>query len=119
MERASTSWLLPAKIYNMNYKTILGKTVQLTSERKLHIEERHPDVIIHLPKVKRVLISPDEIRIDTQDQQVLLFYKYFSTIDTGKYLVVIVKINERNFILTYYSTYRLKSGVKYEYQKTT
>ena len=98
----------------MNYKSILGKTVELTSERKRHIVQRHPDMIIHLYKIKNVLLSPDHLRIENYDQRVLLFYKYFDNIDEGKYLVVVVKINERNFILTFYSTHRIKSGEKYE-----
>jgi len=80
----------------------------------MHIIQRHPDVIDHLPKIKEILLAPDEIRIDSYDSSVLLFYKFFDRINVGKYLVVIVKTNERNFILTFYSTYRIKSGEKYE-----
>ncbi|MBI2327851.1 hypothetical protein HYU92_06040 [Candidatus Curtissbacteria bacterium] len=83
----------------MKYKTILEKTVELTQERKRHIFERHPD----------------EIRIDKLDKNVLLFYRYFSKIGNGKYLVVAIKMNERNFILTFFSTYRIKTGEKYEF----
>lgn len=98
----------------MRYKTILGKIVELTPERIRHISEGHPDVIVHFPKIKRVLAVPNEIRVDKQDPKTLLFYKFFSNIGDGKYLVVVVKINLRNFILTFFSTYRMKSGEKYE-----
>lgn len=98
----------------MQYKTILGKTVELTKERKEHIFQRHPDVIPHFSKIKQVLLDPDQVRIDNQDPRVLLFYKYFSTISEGKYLAVVVKTDDRNFILTCYSTYRIKSGEEYE-----
>ena len=102
----------------MKYHTILDKTVELTDERKLHIFQRHADVIDHFAKIKQVLRSPDEIRIDTQDANVLLFYKHFGTIGNGKYLVVVVKVNTRNFILTCYTTHRIKSGELYERKKT-
>jgi hypothetical protein len=98
----------------MRYQSILGKTVELTSERKKHIIQHHPDVTTFLPKIKKVLLIPDQIRIDNYDPRVLLFYKYFDNIDKGKFLVVVFKINERNFILTFYSTHRIKSGEKYE-----
>ena len=101
----------------MLYKTILGIKVELTQERKRHIFLQHPDVIDHLSKTKQVLLGPDEIRIDNQEQKVLLFYKYFSNIGTGKYLVAVIKTNKRSFILTVYSTYRLKTGAKYEFKK--
>ncbi len=99
----------------MKYKTILGKIVELTKERIKHISETHPDVIEHLPKIKTALLKPDQIRTDNLDSKVLLFYKYFSKIGDGKYLVVVIKTNKRNFILTFFSTYRMKTGEKYEF----
>ena len=103
----------------MVYKSIIGKKIELTEERKQHILIRHPDVASHFSKTPKVLSNPDEIRIDSEDQHVLLFYKYFSKIGSGKYLAVVVKINNRNFILTEYSTYRIKTGVKYDIKKST
>ncbi len=99
----------------MKYKTILGKIVELTDERIKHVKETHPDVIEHLPKIKNTLLIPDQVRIDNLDPKVLLFYKYFSKIGNGKYLVAVVKLNKRNFILTFYSTYRIRTGKKYEF----
>lgn len=99
----------------MKYKTVIDKSVELTAERLQHIHERHPDVIQYVPKIKSVLAKPDQIRIDNLNPKVLLFYKYFSKIGKGKYLVVPVKTNERNFILTFFSTYRMKTGEKYEF----
>lgn len=101
----------------MFYKTVLGTKVELTQERKKYIFLQHPDVIDHFSKIKQVLLGPDEIRIDNQDQKVLLFYMYFSKIGAGKYLVAVIKTNKRSFILTVYSTYRLKTGAKYEFKK--
>lgn len=98
----------------MRYQSVLRNTVELTSERKRHIAKRHPDVIIHFSKIKNILLTPDQIRIDNYDPSVLLFYKYFGKIDESKYLVVVVKTNKRNFILTFYSTRRIKTGEKYE-----
>ena len=98
----------------MTYKSIIGKKIELTDERRQHILTRHPDVAIHFPKVSKTLLEPDEIRADKEDKNVLLFYKYFSKIGSGKYLVVVVKFNKRNFLLTLYSTYRIKTGEKYE-----
>ena len=101
----------------LNYKTVLGFKVELTNERKKHIFLQHPDIVEHFSRVKQILLAPDEIRIDNQDAQVLLFYKYFSKIGTGKYLVAVTKTNKRNFILTVYLTHRLKTGEKYEFKK--
>lgn len=94
------------------FKSCIGKTVELTNERRKHVFERHPDVELHFDKIEKTLLEPNEIRIDKHDLGVLLFYKRFSKMN--RYLVVVVKINKRNFILTFYSTKRIRTGDKYE-----
>ena len=93
------------------YKSIIGKTIELTNERKNHITERHPETKSRLNKIGQVLSQPDQVRVDSTDPKVLLFYKYFSKIH--KHLVVVTKTNNRNFILTFYSTYKIKTGKEY------
>ena len=102
----------------MLYKSIVGKKIELTSERRQHIITRHPDVAVHFTKVSKTLLEPNEIRVDKEDRNVLLFYKYFSKIGSGKYLVVAVKFNKRNFLLTLYSTHRIKTGERYEIRQS-
>ena len=97
----------------MKFKTILGKTLELTSERKKHIFLYHPDLKPYFGLVKDVLLEPGEIRISKSDPKVLLFYKYFDTILDGKYIMVGVKINGRWFILTSYLTNNILSGENY------
>ena len=94
-------------------KTSLGKTVELTSERKKHIFLFHPDLKPYFGRVRDVLLDPDEVRISKSDPKVLLFYKYFDNILGGKYIMVGVKTNGRWFILTSYLTNQILSGEKY------
>ena len=100
----------------MVYKSILGKDFVLTSERKQHILIYHPDIKPYLSKLKEVFLEPDDIRISESDESVLLFYKYFDNIMDGKYIVGVVKINSRSFVLTAYLSNRILSGEKYEYE---
>ncbi len=97
----------------MKYKTTLGKTIELTIERKKHILLYHPDLKPYFPKIKEVLLTPSDLRISKSDPEVLLFYKYFDKIMEGKYILVAVKLGERSFILTSYLTNRMLSGEKY------
>lgn len=97
----------------MRFKTNLGKSVELTPERKKHIFLFHPDLKPYFGKVKDVLLEPNEVRISKSDPKVLLFYKHFDNILGGKYITVIVKTNGRWFILTSYLTNRILSGEKY------
>ena len=92
------------------FKSINGRIVELTEERKKHIFEFHPELELYFAKVAETLKNPDEIRKSKHDREVLLFYKYFSKIKSGKYLVVVVKINQRNFILTCYLTDKALTG---------
>lgn len=61
-----------------------------------------------------MFLKPDEIRISKSDPKVLLFYRYFAKIKRGKYLVGVVKIEDRSFVLTAYFSNRKLSGEKYE-----
>ncbi len=98
----------------MKYKTTIGVSVELTSERRKHILSKHPELLGHVSKIKKVLSNPDEIRVSKLDNQVLLFYKYFDKILEGKHIVVTIKTNERSFVLTVYITDKIKAGEKYE-----
>lgn len=96
----------------MRFASNFGRIIELTCERKKHIVEYHPDVQRHFVKIKEVLECPDEIRKSRHDSKVLLFYKYFANIKNGKYLVVVVKTNKRNFVITCYLTDKIKTGQK-------
>lgn len=98
------------------FQSILG-VVELTNERKSHILTAHPELKNYFEKFIDVLKNPDEIRISKIDKKVLLFYKYFATIQGGKYLSITVKIDKRNFVLTAYITDKIRAGVKYETEK--
>jgi len=97
----------------VKFKTSLGKTVELTAERKGHILIRHPDLKPHFKLIKKVLSDPDELKISSSDVQVLLFYKFFDTILDGKYIAVGIKLNKRLFILTAYLTNKILTGEDY------
>lgn len=97
----------------MKYQSSINAGVELTPERKAHILLYHPDLKPHFFKIKKVLLAPDEVRISKSDQAVLLFYRYFANINLNKYVVVVVKINERKFILTAYLSNRILSGEEY------
>lgn len=98
----------------MKYKSVLGKNIELTKERKTHILTYHPDLKPYFKLVKIVLIEPDKIKISKSDPNVLLFYRYFANIMKGKYIAVTVKLGQRSFILTAYLTNKMLSGEPYE-----
>lgn len=97
----------------MKFKSILGKSIELTPERKQHILLYHPDLKPYLKFIKEVLTQPDDVRKSKSDRQVLLFYKFYASIKDGIYIMVAVKTNGRWFILTSYLTRYMISGENY------
>lgn len=92
------------------FSSSLGKQVELTDERKEHIFQYHRDLVPFFDRLAEVLNSPEGVRRTFDDQQVLLFYRFYPDILVGKYSVAVVKINDCNFILTAYLTRRVKTG---------
>jgi len=102
----------------LEFQSKIGRVIELTQERQKHIFEFHPDVNPYFSRIEQVLEAPSEIRSSRHNPEVLLFYKYFADIKSGKYLAVVVKTNQRNFILTCYLTDKIITGQKiYEQRK--
>ena len=98
----------------ITYQSSIQKRIILTEERKQHILDFHPDLKPYFNKISEILNKPDEIRKTNEDKNVLIFYKFYDKVLNGKYIVVVTKINKRNFILTSYLTDKIKTGKKYE-----
>lgn len=96
---------------SITFPSAIGKTFELTEERQAHILRYHPDVGPFLDRIGEALKQPDALRRSNQDSQVVLFYKFYPDILGGKYMVIVVKENERGFILTVYLTKSIRTGV--------
>ncbi|MEO1068866.1 MAG: PBECR2 nuclease fold domain-containing protein [Cyanobacteria bacterium J06638_6] len=92
----------------------LGSEVELTQEREQHIAETHPGTLPdYLDQLAETLISPDQVRFSARDERALLFSKWFTTIRTGRYLVVVVVSDtdpKRYWVITTYTARRLSGG---------
>ncbi|MBI4479353.1 MAG: hypothetical protein HY651_04965 [Acidobacteria bacterium] len=90
--------------------------VELTEEWKLHIAERHPDLLPgHWDRVAESLQDPDQVRRSTRFGNARLFSRRYSDARRGKYVVVVV-VSEldpevRHWIITAYQTRQLAEGV--------
>ena len=59
---------------------------------------------MYFERIDDVLKNPDLIKESVYDKEVLLYYKFYDDVFGGKYLVVVVKYNEKNTIRTVYIT---------------
>lgn len=71
---------------------------------------KHPEVRDFMQHVGEALSEPDTVRRSIHDERVILYYRYYEEIFNGKYLVVVVKRIDRNFISTIYITDQIKAG---------
>ena len=92
-------------------KDCFGYSVRLTDERLAHILE-HPEMPDMEKNIERVLLYPQLVRRSRSDDEVRLFYEFYSqTIVGGKWLCVVVKYEEKDaFVVTAYLTDKPKAG---------
>jgi hypothetical protein len=88
-----------------------GTSVRLTDERLAHILE-HVEMAGMADELERVLQTPREIRRSRSDDDVRLFYEFYSqTRVGGKWLCVVVKYAPDDaFVITAYLADTLKAG---------
>jgi len=87
-----------------------GNQVELTHERWQHIISEHPEVRGFKNRLLEILGAPDLVKRSKRDKDVLLYYHWYPDIFGGKYLLVVVKIQRRPFLLTCYATDKIKEG---------
>jgi hypothetical protein len=92
------------------FTDVFGETVVLTVQVRSNILQKHPEVNNFIDQLPQVLGDPDELRESTNDSRVVLYYQYQDDVLNGKWVVVVVKQIDRNYISTIYATDKIKSG---------
>lgn len=80
--------------------------VELTNERLRHILQFHPEIRLYQKLFGQTVENPEIIRRSKFDPKV--FILYLSIAKRRKYLAVVIKTNQRNFILTAYLTMKIQ-----------
>ena len=89
--------------------------VELTEERERHIAERHPDLLPeHRERVAETLADLDQVRRSVRFGSAKLFSRWYTDVQRGKHVVVVVvselRARERHWIITAYLTRKLAEG---------
>lgn len=88
---------------------VLGKKVNFTKERYMHIVLKHPELEGKKGDIEKTLTNADFVQESVYDNNVLLYYR---SIDRKEYFVVVVKVlNNHGFIITAYIANVIKKGV--------
>ena len=93
----------------------LKAEVEPTEERERHIAERHPDLLPeHRQQVAETLAAPDQVRRSVRFGNARLFSRWYTDVQGGKHLVVVVvselDARKRHWIITAYLTRKLAEG---------
>ncbi len=86
-----------------------NRMIELSEERWKHIIETHPEIKGLLKEIEETLINPELIKKSVYNENMVLFYKHYKHIHEGKYMCIVVRLNEK-LIVTAYITDRIKSG---------
>ena len=78
--------------------------------------ERHPDLLPeHRQRIIDTLVEPDQVRRSRRFSEARLFSRWFDSVRSGKYVVVVVVSDagptERHWIITAYIARKLGEGV--------
>jgi hypothetical protein len=92
------------------YTDVFDAEVVLTDAVRAVILTKHPEVAGFIENIGDVLLTPDELRRSIRDERQVLYYRYEENVLSGKWVVVVVKRIDRNFVSTIYATDRIKSG---------
>ena len=94
-----------------NIRDCFGNDVRLTDERLAHILQ-HAEMAGMEAEIERVLQAAAEVRVSRSDEDVKLFYSFYSqTTADGKWLCVVVKyFPDDAFVITAYLTDSMKAG---------
>ena len=89
-----------------------GNQIELTNECWQHIVTEHPEIRGFRKRLSQILSEPDLVKRSKRDKDVLLYYRWYSDIFGGKYLLAVAKVYRRPFLLTYYVTDRIKITIR-------
>jgi hypothetical protein len=92
------------------YTDYAGDEIVLAASVREMILLKHPEVRDFIDRIGNVLSKPDEVCRSVQDARSMLYYRFEDDVLDGKWVVVVVKRIDRNFVSTVYATDRIKSG---------
>jgi hypothetical protein len=92
----------------------LNTTIELTDEREQHITVFHPGTLPdYLAQLEQTRLDSELVRCRDRDPNAIIFSKWFETIRTGRYLIVVVVDQaaiDRHWIITTYTARKITGG---------
>jgi len=87
-----------------------GARVHLTDEVYQIILTKHPEAQGFFDRIAETLAHPDLVKQSQTDTRVNLYYRFYSDVLNGKFVVIVVKYAQEYFVSTFYATDKIKEG---------
>lgn len=87
-----------------------GVQIHLTDEVSQIILTKHPETQEFFERIAETLAHPDLVKQSQTDTRVNLYYRFYSEILNGKFVVIVVKYAQEYFVSTFYATDKIKEG---------
>ncbi len=94
----------------LTFVDFLGEEVHLSNQVYNIIVSKHPEVKKFFGRIEETLRSPDTLRKSVSNPRARLYYRFYDDVIGGKFVAVVVKRADGNFISTVYATDRIKEG---------
>lgn len=91
-------------------KNPFNRDTVLTRDTWDRILFKHPEITRHLDEMQETICCPEFIKQSVSDNRVLLYYRFYPGILKGKYLTVVVKSVNLDFVSTAYFARRVVKG---------
>ena len=89
-----------------------GRRIVDSPERLEYIRDKHPEMGNNMNLVYETLSAPEHVRQSTRDNDVHLYYRWYTGLTIGhKYICVVAKVTPSTAtVITSYPTDKIKSG---------
>lgn len=85
------------------YRDVFNAEVAMADAVRETILAKHPESAEFIDLIDRVLAAPDQIRQSVRDERSVLYYRFEPEMLNGKWVVVVVKQIDRNYVSTVYA----------------
>jgi len=92
------------------FRDYRGETIFLSEQVYQVALTKHPEAKLFFDFVAETLVQPDIVKKSQKDTRTSLYYRYFSQVLNGKFVVIVVKFAEQYFVSTFYATDKIKQG---------
>ena len=93
------------------FRDVLGNVVEVSSERVLHVIDRHPEMLGAAQHIESALTDPDFVIVPTDNDDRRIYYRRHDfPYHSACWLSVVVVAQAREFVVTAYATDYIKPG---------